>query len=57
MLAGALRHSTDSYKWPIAVLACVTALTAVMVWNFPMPMDRPSTDNRPQPPKKGSVAE
>jgi hypothetical protein len=47
ILAGALRHSTDSYKWPIAVLACVTALTAVMVWHFPM--ERLPTDARPQP--------
>jgi len=53
-MIGALRHSTDSYRWPIAVLACVTALTAVMVWHFPM--ERLHNDAR-QPIKKGSVAE
>ena len=39
-----MRQHKNSYQEPIAVLACVTALTAVLVWFFPM--DRLGMDSR-----------
>lgn len=50
-----MRHKTDSYQAPIAVLACFTALTSILVFFFPM--DRSMPDSKATLPKRIATAE